>query len=268
MRLYVLALILAAHSGDPRALSDAQILERAQGAFRDGVQAREQPEKARLLFRMVGDDYALLFSRGIQNAGLLRNEGNAYLLAGDVPRAILAYRRGLRLAPGDWRLRTGLTAAREQVIYTDAGMLGRPLPEQRPEWLPWIAPGWRLFLILCFFTLACIASMRWRMRGQNRWLRIALAAGLVAFLLTLHLAMDLKATQEEERHPIAVLAEDGVRLRTGNGLAYPPRYESALNRGVEARVLFVRGDWLQIELSGGEVGWIPSSSALADTSGG
>jgi len=49
----------------------------------------------------------------------------------------------------------------------------------------------------------------------------------------------------------------GFLLRTGNGLSYPPRYETPLNQGVEARLLHARGAWLQIELSGGEVGWGP-----------
>jgi hypothetical protein len=36
------------------------------------------------------------------------------------------------------------------------------------------------------------------------------------------------------------------------------------NRGVEARLLFARGDWLQIELAGGEVGWVPRRLVLVD----
>jgi len=59
-----------------------------------------------------------------------------------------------------------------------------------------------------------------------------------------------------------------VMLRTGNGLRYPPRYETPLNRGVEARLLFTRGDWLQIEFAGGEVGWVPREYALVDATGG
>ena len=55
---------------------------------------------------------------------------------------------------------------------------------------------------------------------------------------------------------------------TPHGLNYPPRSETPLNRGVEARLLFVRGDWLQIELSGGEIGWVPSEYALVDETGG
>jgi hypothetical protein len=55
-----------------------------------------------------------------------------------------------------------------------------------------------------------------------------------------------------------------VLLRKGDGAAYPPRYETALNKGVEARRLYERRDWSQIELSGGEIGWVRSDQLLAD----
>jgi uncharacterized protein YgiM (DUF1202 family) len=64
--------------------------------------------------------------------------------------------------------------------------------------------------------------------------------------------------------PLVVIAEDNVILRKGNGLSYPPRYEQPVNRGVEARLRYERGDWLQIELAGGEVGWVPRAVALVD----
>jgi uncharacterized protein YgiM (DUF1202 family) len=66
------------------------------------------------------------------------------------------------------------------------------------------------------------------------------------------------------QHPLVVIAEDGVLLRRGNGLTYPPKYEAPVNRGVEARLLVARGDWLKVELAGGESGWVPRKYALLD----
>ena len=64
--------------------------------------------------------------------------------------------------------------------------------------------------------------------------------------------------------PLAVIADDGVLLRRGDGLSYPARYETPVNRGVEARVLTERRNWLQIELSGGEIGWVLREYVLLD----
>src|SRR5439155_1704350 len=80
--------------------------------------------------------------RGAHNPILYRNLGHAHLLAGELPEAILAYRRGLRLDPANGDLQNGLAAAHSQVLYAPDGF-GRPpadsglpgLPRLRPEWL-------------------------------------------------------------------------------------------------------------------------------------
>jgi uncharacterized protein YgiM (DUF1202 family) len=84
-----------------------------------------------------------------------------------------------------------------------------------------------------------------------------------AVFLTALVAEELRARDLQTR-PVVVITDDGVLLRAGNGLRYPAAYETPLSRGVEARLLFTRGDWLQIELSGGEVGWVPREYALTD----
>jgi hypothetical protein len=61
-----------------------------------------------------------------------------------------------------------------------------------------------------------------------------------------------------------VIARDGVLLRRGSSRAFPPRYETRLKAGMEGRLLFERGGWLQVELSGGEVGWVPRSAVVVD----
>jgi hypothetical protein len=75
-------------------------------------------------------------------------------------------------------------------------------------------------------------------------------------MLAADLAFEHWASRAEGQHPLVVIADDGVLLRKGNGEAYPRRYDTPLNRGVEARLLYARGDWLQIELTSGEVGWV------------
>jgi hypothetical protein len=57
-----------------------------------------------------------------------------------------------------------------------------------------------------------------------------------------------------------------VLLRRGNGVVFPPRYDTPVNRGVEGRLRFERGGWVQIELSGGEIGWVPRTAVLVDAS--
>jgi tetratricopeptide (TPR) repeat protein len=246
-------------------MPDETVLEQAGAAFAEGIQARQRNQDAQNHFRQAAELYAELQARGFHNPALYHNEGNAWLLAGDLPRAILAYRRGLRLAPTDRSLQEALSFARGQVHYQQSGAFARPPVETRPPWLPRIELSWWSFgLLFLGYVVAWGLLTRWQMTRRRQFLHLALGVFGSTLVVTVFL---LLATAYEERHhdhPLVVIARDEVYLRKGNGDVYPARYETPLHRGVEARLLYRRGDWLQIELSGGEVGWVPESAALVD----
>jgi len=252
--------------GASPSLSEAELLERAESAFAEGVRRRDIPARAKQHFLDAATAYEQLRGRGFLNADLCRNEGNAWLLAHDVPRAIFAYRCGLRLSPTNRSLRESLDFAREQVHYAGTGRFSRPPTDDRPPWLPRVGlSGWSFALLLAGYVGSCVLLTRWLMLRRSQLLTLALAAfGLTAVVAGLLAA----ATWSEERlhrYPLVVISRE-VPLRKGNGLSYPSREGSAaLRPGVEASLLFRRGDWLQIELSGGEVGWVPADAALVDS---
>ncbi len=262
------ALFASAAAGEPPAATaqtaDAEVLRQAEEVFAEGVRLREEPEQARPLFRRSADLFEELRRRGAANPALFRDQGNACLLADDLPGAILAYRRGLQLRPNDAALQELLAAAREQVVYKQPGPLARPPVQSRPPWLPRLPLLVGSLLVWAFYTLAWLSLARWRMVRRQSFLLLGLAAITLTALLANVVIVEAAQQHDWEARPLAVIAQDGVLLRKGNGLAYPRRYETPLNRGVEARLLFERGDWVQIELSGGETGWVPRGYVLID----
>jgi tetratricopeptide (TPR) repeat protein len=244
--------------------SDPQILAEAEAAFQAGAERRSTPAEARSYFQIAAEQYEQLRGRGVDGSAINQNLGNAYLLAGDVPRAILAYRRALRFAGSDRHIQVGLAFARAQVAYPAGGSYGRPPVEQRPPWLPRVASVWYMCIGFVTYLFGWFALTCWRAGRPGRWL----LGAAVSFSLTLLLVAGLAAEEWRDAdltaRPVVVLSDDGVLLRTGNGLSYPPRSETPLNRGVEARLLFIRGDWLQIQLASGEIGWVPREYAMVD----
>ncbi len=251
-------------SSDLSPLSDREVLERAEAEFQEGVHLRQARDQAQPHFRNAAGYFEELRQHGVYNPALYRNLGNAYLLADDLPRAILSYRRGLLLAPNDPDLRDSLAEARERVAYPASGDLGRPRIDDRPPWLPHPHSNWLIVAAVACYICGCLGVTRWRMVRRGRLLTV----GVIALLLTGVLSSWLMLRAEERRdsveHPLVVIARDGVLLRRGNGAAFPPRYDTPVNRGVEGRLLFERGDWMQIELSGGEIGWVPRQAVLVD----
>jgi tetratricopeptide (TPR) repeat protein len=260
------------------AASDVELLQQAEAAFGQGKGLRAEPDQARKHFRKAADLYEELRQRGVQNADLFRNQGNAYALANDLPRALLAYHRGLRLAPGDAGLHVGLTEARRQVAETVSASFGLPSVGGRPPWLPYLGPGLRLTLTLLLYGLACAALTRWWMTRQGSWLLSTVVVFTTSALLGFELAQDERQQVQEISEPLVVIATDGVLLHKGNGATYPcydartrkwldppfPQDVTPLVRGVEARRLFTRGAWLQIQLSSGEIGWVRREQVLVD----
>jgi hypothetical protein len=236
------------------------LLLRAESSFSEGLIRREAGRPSRALFRAAASSFEELHRRGANNSLLYRNLGNARLLAGDLPGAILAYRLGLRLKPGDRILRENLSWARRRVAFREGSPLGRPPEDVRPGWLAALGPGWLFLLALSGYAGGCLALVRWLMFCR----RSSLLVGLTLLASSLAGGAFLYREHQEQDSPLVVIAADGVLLRKGNGGLFPPRYETPLNRGVEGELLFRRGDWLQIELSGGEVGWVSLREARVE----
>ncbi len=246
-------------------LSNADLVAQAEAAFHSGIEVRDTPDKAEPLFRQAARCYESLRNHGVQNPALYANLGNCYLLAGDLPQAILSYRRGLRLAPADPRLRANLTHAREQVIYPGRGELAWPPVDNRPPWLLYLSPRVSLPLLFALYSLGWFGVLRWFLFGRTGPLAMGIVALLLAAVPAVRLLLEEQCQREEALHPLVVVAADGVGLHKGNGRLYPLRFESPLNRGVEARLRIERSGWLQIELTGGAVGWVPRTAVLLES---
>jgi tetratricopeptide (TPR) repeat protein len=242
---------------------DAQVLELAETAFQQGVNARGTPEEAKF-FQQAAEHYEELRRRGFHNTALYQNQGSALLLAGDWPGAILSYRRGLRLNPNDRQMRANLAYARDQIVYSSADNFARPPADWWPPWLHRLTPSLTFWLFVAFYSLAWFGLARaWTSLGESlRWVSWLGLAG--SFLFASILIIQILDQRAEMRHPVVVIAEDKTYLHKGNNALYPRSYETPLNRGVEARLLEVRGSWLQIELAGGQIGWVPRENALLD----
>lgn len=257
-----------------------QILKQAETAYRQGLQAPIRSREARRHFARAAGFYEELRRRGANNPDLYRNLGQAYLLAGDLSRAILSYRRGLDLDPGEVDLQNRLEDARNQVMYSFSGSFGRPPVDNWPPWLPRLPVRLRLLIVVILHGLAWVSLSRWWMTRQGGWLWSAAPSFAVAAFLGGGLVFEAHDRAWEQDHPLVVIAAPQVVLHKGNGANYPcydaqartwsetagaiPADATPLPRGVEARLRYDKGDWLQIELAGGEVGWVRRRDVLID----
>jgi hypothetical protein len=252
----ILAAVLLPEAGS------LELFRRGEDAFRAGLARREKNDRndrGEADFREAARAWEAVRARGVDTAPLYRNLGHAYFLAGELPRAILCYRLGLRREPGDAELRAGLLQARSQVVFAEGTALGRPVETHSSQWLEGLSLGWLFALGVVLHTAGWACLTRWYMvRGRKK-----LIAGIVLLVAGLSLGWVVFQRQDGGTEPpVVVIARDGVLLRKGNGSAFPPWSDVPLNRGVEAEEILARDGWVQIRLAGGEIGWVEAAEVV------
>lgn len=266
MTAVYVVLCLLASAPNPR-----QYYRRAEDGeirFRHAVNLRDDSLQAAATqeFEWAARLYASLRAPVARRPGglpaLERTIGHAYYLSGDLPRAILAYRRGLRLDPANAKLDTALAYARGTVEYPPSPAAGLMQPE-REYWPGWLALHRLGLLVFAAYTVTCLAFTRWGMRRRRLWFWMAVSAAVIALVPAVGSGVEWLRRQRDDATPVVVLARSEM-LRTGNGTEYPPRLDVALPRGAEVRRLFERAGWYQVELSGGPVGWLPRDAVVTD----
>lgn len=258
-----LALLAVALSCAPAfAASPEGALAAAEAAFAEGVERRSDSMRARPAFARAAAGYDDLWARGFRTPELALNRSRAHRLAGDLPRAVVALHDGLAVARFSRPLQAELDDARARVLYPLEGELtdqGRPRPVRgvSARMSPadaWVAAGFA-------WLLACAGAARFAMTRNAAWLAFAALWVVALALLGAAWLQDARQRERDESLPLLVVTDD-VHLRTGNATAYPPRIEPALPKGAEVHERARRGGWVQVQLPGGAVGWLPEAATI------
>lgn len=244
------AALLPAAAQDP-----AAIFDEANSFFQqaNGMQA-SNPETARNLYRRAALRYERLISEvGIRNGKLYYNLANTYFQMDDIGRAILNYRRALRLNPSDPNLNRNLAFARTRRYDKFEEAQETQVMRTLLFWHFDLAPVTRLAV----FTV--VSALFWGAMLLRLYRRMALPAGVTAGL-ALAAACFLgsilydAAIGEKQRYGV-VTAPDTI-ARQGDGETYEPSFADPLHAGAEVRLIEQRPDWRRVELPDGRRCWL------------
>lgn len=252
MRLLVLVLFLLgpaawASESDPLASGFALLDEAVKLRVSDPARSA----------RLAGDAAALIRSslpgEGAGNAPAQRALGNAWLLSGDLGRAVLAYRRAEAAAPGDPIVAASLEHARS-LVPVESGETGA-----RGAWGRWsglVPRGVVFWAGLGLFVAGCWALA---LRVVSVLPGIATAPSVAAVVLG---GACLGALAGE---PLVTGSGWGVVVRSEVGRTgphaslYPPALDGPVPAGAEVRVVEARDGWVLCSL-GGRRAWLPGDA--------
>lgn len=230
-------------------LPPSQLLATANEAWQQGE------------YVVAASRYRALIERGVVNEDLLFNWGTAELRSGRRGHAILAFERGLRLAPADPDLRFNLEIARQ-------GNIDKVDGEQiEPSWLERLAAvmphqtlGW-LFVLCWPLTFLALAATRWRRLSSRTRLSLAGLGGLATFLALISgLGLLLVAYAGNYGQEGVVVSESAV-VREGPARAFKGSFE--IHEGSKVRLLKHADGFVRIRLSNGSEGWVDAAEVPA-----
>ncbi len=190
--------------------------------------------------------------------GIALARARAHFLCGNLPMAVVALHDGLRLAPYDLELQTDLRLVRDVVNYPEPlDPKNRLRPNATDTLRHRVAPLDTFVLAFGFALVAAFGFAKW-FTVRHRWALLFIAIGGIGFTA----AAILFARIRTDLEPLPVVVISETILREGNGHAYPARMAELLPRGAEVRELARRGGWMQVEIPGGAVGWVPLAAVI------
>ena len=198
--------------------------------------------------------YESLLTNGTRSASIYYNLGTAYYKAGQMGRAIAAYRQAERLTPRDSSLRANLQFVRKRVNGEDKS----PLPPLR-SWLTLLTLNEGAALAAAAFWIWCLllAAREFRPAWRPALRTVTLAAGAATVLLAAILGAAAYVTLGET--PAVVTAREAI-------VRFGPIDESqtafTLPDGAEITVLDRKNDWLQVRENAKRTGWLKSNQVV------
>ncbi len=244
-------------------LSDEQLYSlfgRANEAFRQAHSTVENSDKTEKLYEEAILIYEKIISEDhIQNSKLYYNLGNAYLLKGDLGKAILNYRRAEKLDSTDTNIQKNLAFARSRRIDKVRLKTEKRVLHTLFFWHYDFSLKTKFVLTCLFFALFCIGLtvMIW----LGRTAPVTVTVVISGILLICLFASVVLETSSQARKVCGVITTEEVVARQGDGQSYSPSFKDPLHSGTEFDLLENRHGWLHIKLSDNSEGWIPESSA-------
>jgi tetratricopeptide (TPR) repeat protein len=204
----------------------------AEGKFSDAVNAYEK-----------------ILASGAASPNLLFNYGNVEFKAGNLGKAIAAFRRAELLAPRDSEIRANLAFVRNQV---QGGTV------RESFWQSWLGNlslnEWTVFAALAFWlTFLLLAAKQIRPAFAAKLKGVTwIFAALTIFSGTI---LGVQAANHFSK-PTGVVVSANVTARSGPFNDAQSAFTA--RDGAELFVLDRRDDWVQVADGSGKIGWLPA----------
>ena len=196
---------------------------------------------------------------GISNSKLFYNLANAYMLKGDVGRAILNYRNAEKLDRSDPDIQKNLAFAQSQRLDTVDIAAKKKVLERLFFWHYGLSTRAKFIAACICFALVCLTLT---IRIWFPMVPGAVVLGVIAAIITICFAVSVGVDRHAEvNNRCGVIVAESVQARQGDGAGYPLSFKEPLHAGTEFDLIEQRPGWWHVRLMDGNDAWIPDVAA-------
>ncbi len=235
----------------------SQMLDAADARFRTALAERDAASAmATESFLDAARTYEAIASMGFRNANLYVDAGNAYLLGGDIGRAVLSFRRADDIRPYDQAVKAGLADARERVQVAVALSPGSRSVQFVTAWRRLIPAPTMIAAFAVLYASAWLVAMVNAARPGLIPRAIGVGLGVSAGLVVGLVVIDHRV---HDGTRAGVVIAEGITARNGpSASVYDPTFTTPLRPGVELMILESRDGWHRVRLADARETWLPA----------
>ncbi|MFU8842736.1 MAG: tetratricopeptide repeat protein [Bacteroidales bacterium] len=203
--------------------------------------------------------YNKIIDAGFESPTLYFNLGNAYFKSQDMPSAILYYEKALKFSPNDEDIRFNLQTANTRIvdkietvpelfIYAWWRSFYNMMPVD--NWAILSVTGFIIFIVLfLFYLLSRYILIR----------KLAFFTGLFVLLMTIvSFSFAARKYYNFHHHKTAIVFTPTITVKSS------PNPNSVdlfvIHEGSKVVIRDMVGEWYEIRIANGSVGWLPASS--------
>ena len=202
--------------------------------------------------------YEKILDAGMESVPVYYNMGNAYYKLREFPMAIYCYEKALKIDPSDEEVQANLAIANAAIVDKL-----EPMPQSFiVRWwhslrslLSGDAWAWCSIAAFALLLLMLFLFLRARKVGLRKLGFFMGVIFLIVFALSVVFAVQLKQIADTQDH--AIIMTSTVTVKSSPSINSVDLF--VLHEGTKISVMDTQGDWAQIRIADGSVGWLEVS---------
>jgi len=201
-----------------------------------------------------------ILDSGYENGSVYFNMGNCYYKLNNLGKAILFYERAVKLMPNDEDIQANLDLANKLVVDEIEPMEQFFIIQILNAYYYFLPLNLQLWLTAGAYIICGIFIGLWiltrKRRARIATFRLAVVFGIVCFVFGLSL---LGRYSDQKNRVEAIILKEEVTVQSAPGIQEGSVEAFVIHEGTKVRIDREEGDWLEIVLLDGKVGWVEQS---------